>query len=223
MNRPVVFKQKRNGEYKLFDFSNYYEVDDDGNIYSLDRYVKHPKGGLSFKKGKLCKQWKNTAGYPIVSLSKDGEINEIFIVHKIVAQAFPEICGEWFEGCHIDHINTNKTDCRAINLKICTEKENHNNPLTKRHLSESQMGRTPWNKGKGGEYKIKPFEHPEWWADWKKVKVISTDKEGNEITYDSVTEAANATGALPSNIVTCCRGRIKTSQGLKWRYTDGRN
>lgn len=51
-------------------------------------------------------------------------------VARAVAQAFPEICGEWFEGCTVDHINTITTDNRAENLRVVSLKDNINNHLT---------------------------------------------------------------------------------------------
>lgn len=54
-------------------------------------------------------------------------------VHRIVAELFipnPE------NKQYIDHINTDKHDNRAENLRWVTNKENCNNPLTIKHLSE---------------------------------------------------------------------------------------
>lgn len=62
-----------------------------------------------------------------------------FPVSKLVAIAFPEICGEWYEGCEVDHINTNTKDNRAENLKVVnSHSENMCNPLTRKHISESR-------------------------------------------------------------------------------------
>lgn len=54
---------------------------------------------------------------------------------RAVAKAFPEICGEWFEGCEIDHINTDKGDNRAENLRVVTHLENMNNKLSRLKMS----------------------------------------------------------------------------------------
>ncbi len=53
-------------------------------------------------------------------------------VHRIIAELFipnPE------NKPQVDHINTNKHDNRACNLRWVTNKENHNNPLTKKQKS----------------------------------------------------------------------------------------
>lgn len=44
-------------------------------------------------------------------------------IHILVAKAFPEICGEWFEGCHVHHIDHNPLNNRADNLKVMTAEE----------------------------------------------------------------------------------------------------
>lgn len=59
------------------------------------------------------------------------------LVHRLVYETF---VGEIPEGMEIDHINTIRTDNRLENLRCVTRKENHNNPLTIKHYSESRKG-----------------------------------------------------------------------------------
>ena len=58
-------------------------------------------------------------------------------VHRLVAFAFPEICGEYFDGADIDHKDTDPTNNRAENLHWVTKSGNMRNPLTIEHLKES--------------------------------------------------------------------------------------
>lgn len=57
-------------------------------------------------------------------------------VHRLVAFAFPEICGEYFDGADIDHKDTDPTNNKAENLHWVTKSGNMRNPLTIGHLKE---------------------------------------------------------------------------------------
>ena len=61
-----------------------------------------------------------------------------FYVHRAVAELFipnPE------NKPYVDHINTNTLDNRAENLRWVSTKENINNPLTRKHMSEARKGK----------------------------------------------------------------------------------
>lgn len=119
--------------------------------------------------GRLKKVWYN-GKIEITTPKKSGHNERIYIT---IAKLFPEICGEYFDGCQIDHINTNRFDNRAVNLRCCTAKENMQNVLTRQHCSDACKQR--WADGvyknwsdkikqqwADGVYKKSNFSHPAW-------------------------------------------------------------
>lgn len=112
-------------------YEGLYEVSSLGRVRSLDRVVDN-NGGCDFRSGRILKpsKNKNRRGELSVSLCKDGKPVSRKI-HRLVAFAFPEICGEWFEGAEVDHINGNVKDDRAENLRFVDHLTNVNNPNTK--------------------------------------------------------------------------------------------
>ena len=110
----------------VIGYEGLYEVSNLGRIRSL-----------YYGRTRVLKTYKGNRDYLIVSLSKDGK-QKTYTVHRLVANAFipnPENKPE------IDHINTITTDNRVENLRYVTPKENSNNDLTRKHMSESKKGR----------------------------------------------------------------------------------
>lgn len=203
-------------EYReIKGFRNYYEISNFGNIRSLDRYVKHEKGGLKLIKGKNLKTHINKkTGYVVANLFMNGKQHS-FLIHRLVARAFPEICGEWFDNCEIDHKDTCRTNNYADNLKVCTRKENHLNPITRVHYkkcAEHFKRQNAWNKGlkfpeKTGKnhFNAKP--------------ILQYDINGILLNkYDTIKIASDKTGIIRSSIDNCLNNRAKTAGGYIWKY-----
>ena len=126
--------------HRGIDYNGYYTVNDIGVVSSLDRV---DCAGRHLK-GKVLKQIVAPNGYVQVALSINGKPRTAR-VHEIVARAFPEICGEWFEGCEVDHIDADKTNNKATNLRVVTHAMNMRNPNTiwkKQGENHPMYGRT---------------------------------------------------------------------------------
>lgn len=101
-----------------------------------DRWVT--KGGLVYRYSKrqdklvMCKLQKLARGYLQVNVSKPKAA--MVYVHRLVYETFN---GEIPDGMEIDHINTVRDDNSLENLRCVTPVENHRNPLTRKHMSES--------------------------------------------------------------------------------------
>lgn len=126
--------------HRGIDYTGYYTVNDIGVVSSLDRV---DCAGRHLK-GKVLKQIVAPNGYVQVALSINGKPRTAR-VHEIVARAFPEICGEWFDGCEVDHIDADKTNNKATNLRVVTHTMNMRNPNTiwkKQGENHPMYGRT---------------------------------------------------------------------------------
>ena len=173
-------------------------------------YQVSNKGNIKNKKtGRILKLKPKKTGYVVVGFpGKDYRL-----IHRLVAFAFPEICGEYFDGAEVDHKNRIRNDNRAENIHWVSPKGNTNNPLTLKYLSETRKG-----KPKNEEFKKKVSEtlkNNTYNHKW----VIKLSKD-NEILhfYPSVAEAHRQTGI--NNISACCTGKIKQSGGFIWKYAE---
>lgn len=120
-----------------------------------DRYVT--TGGLVYRydakqdKLVLCGEFQDNKGYIKVKTKIGSKL-----VHRLVHETF---VGEIPQGYEIDHEDTHPYNNDLSNLKLCTHKENMNNPKTRKRQSESHKGNT-CAKGKvRSEFGKKYFEH----------------------------------------------------------------
>lgn len=105
-----------------------YSVSDLGNVRNdlTGRILKPIDGGKGYVKVRLFK-------------GSQKDYNHI-AVHRLVAFAFPEICGEYEEGLQVDHLNTIRNDNRAVNLRWVTPTQNRLNPITNERFKQSNSG-----------------------------------------------------------------------------------
>ena len=100
-----------------------YEVSDQGRVRSLDRQCVGKDNRSELHRGKILNPAKTIrGGYLDVSL-RDGEKRKHRTVHSLVAEVF---IGERPKGCDVMHLNGDRTDNRANNLRYGTRKENLN-------------------------------------------------------------------------------------------------
>ena len=194
-------------EWRSIEGYDYYQVSSLGRVKSLDKIVSS-KGGTRMCKGKILKPNNDNGGYSQIGLHKGGK-QKIFLVHRLVAMAFPEICGEYKKGLVVDHINTVRTDNRAINLKWCTPKENNNNPLTLQRYSNANKGENHPMYGKYGK------DNP------NSIPIIQYDIQGNFIAeHDSAASAEQKLGIHSSLICRVLKGQIRHTHGYIFRYKE---
>lgn len=101
-------------------FEDFYEVSDEGEVRSKDRYVKCNRGDKTRPwKGKQLSKILAAKGYYQVSLSAKGEISKVYI-HRLVAEAFYSERNET-----VNHKDGDKTNNRKENLEWVTYSENN--------------------------------------------------------------------------------------------------
>lgn len=167
-------------------YEGLYEVSNLGRVRSLDRLVNCGKNKVGFRtrKGKILSNCIKKDGYHSVRLPNfNGEYIH-YSVHRLVAQAF--IPNPDNKPC-IDHLNTNQGDNRVENLRWVTYKENSNNPLTLKKISNANIGK--------GEKRVIQY----------------TTYDNQPIAYwNSLKECSKFTGIPRSTISNNLTGRIKT-------------
>lgn len=159
-----------------------------------------------FRRGDKIRLGTMSQGYREVSLGKYKR--ERF--HVLVAKAFPEICGEWFEGAVVHHKDFNRLNNVPENLVVLTHSEHsklhyeflpdsYKKPSEKRNKSISVAL-------KGIEYRTK----------WKPILQLTLD--GELVKEWEKIEQVKEAGYSPGNVCWACKGKLKTAYGFKWQY-----
>lgn len=137
-----------------------------------------------------------------------------FQIHRAVAELFvPNPENKPF----VDHINTDRFDNRAENLRWVTTKENCNNPLTRKHCSEAKLGKvlTAEHKKKISEAnkgKHRSEEHK------RKISEARTGRTLSEETKRKISAAHKGKTISEEHkrkLIAANTGRIKSEEELR--------
>lgn len=182
---------------------NKYQASSLGRIRSVVHYTNSKKYG-----GKILNQISSEQGKLRVHLYNRKA--RYYMVHILVAKAFPEICGKWFEGCQVHHIDCNPSNNSPYNL-ICLTTEEHNR--IHKEMGQKVGEKNPfYGKHHTNETIVKLSRQ-------RRKPVIQMDLEGNEIFgWFSAKGCQAETGMFATAISACCRGRAKSAYGFRWRY-----
>ena len=177
-----------------------YWFSDDGKAYNTNFHGTKETRELGYDYSR-----KN---YPSVTLSINGKIERRHL-HKYIAELFvPNPNGY---NC-VDHINDDKNDARACNLRWVTVAENNQKETKRKLLSKSATGN----------------RHTE---ETRKKQSVSAKKRckedrvilevGSGKIWKSPKEAADYYGVCPDTIGKCARGQRKTAvNGRRFIYID---
>ena len=170
-----------------------YQVSNFGRVKSLERDVYNPRYGKKRIKEKILKTGKRSSGHLCVRISKNGVVKP-YSVHRLVAEAFipnPEMKSD------VHHIDHNPANNNVENLVWLTKKE---------HVAE----------------------HPERYEASSKAARKALAKHINQFTRDgmfvkawySAREIERELGYANQHIIDCCKGKLKTYKGFKWKYAE---
>ncbi len=174
-------------------YEGLYEVSNCGRVKSCEKVVwnNYGVGHWHKYKEKVMKLSLVKNRYS-AQLSKNGEY-EYPQVSRLVAKAFPEICGEWFEGCVVHHIDHNTKNNNASNLVVMPAEEH------KKLHSESEITNELKRTSK------------------KSMKHLLQLKNGVPyFIWKSIQEAADIGGFTYRAIEHCLTGDYSNHKGYQW-------
>ena len=189
-------------------FEGLYEVSNLGRVRSLQRTIIQKNGIAITSKGRFKRIGINSVGYPCVTLCKNGKSKQ-YSLHRILAKAFipnPDNKPE------VDHINTNRTDCRLENLRWVTHAENMRNPLSQQSIKSNSKTHEALRKSIKTKIERKRKTAP------KRVYQFSINREFIA-EYESAREASRVTGLTAMTIAEDSRGGLRGRQscgGYLW-------
>lgn len=205
-------------------YEGYYEVDNLGRVFSVDRIIHVNDNGRIYDKpvhGAVLKQTNHSRGYKTVPLTKNGKTKQEY-VHRIVASAFipnPDNLPA------VNHKDEDKTNNFVENLEWCTVAYNNNyGGKTKkqaekiRGISHNEAHREKISSSLKQYYKTHISASAGRESE-KRKPIFQFDLDGNFIReYSSVHEASSGIISRRRNITAVCNGKRKSAYGYIWRW-----
>lgn len=174
-------------------YEGWYQVSNLGRIKSLERTFVRNNGAPFKVRERILKSTLDHAGYPYVMLIKlKTKYNKA--IHRLVAQAF--IPNPENKPC-VDHIDCNRQNPIASNLRWVTVSENNLNPIT---MQRRMNGNSPIGKGLNAK------------------RVIGKSIVSNNIlSFNRIKDVATK-GFDPSSVSKCALGKQKSHKGYTWSF-----
>lgn len=179
-----------------------YEVDIEGNVWSLD--YNHTG------ENRLMKPYKEMNGYYSIRLWNEHGSKKL-LVHRLVVDSFipnPDNLPE------VNYKNEDKTNNNVENLEWCTHEYNQNWGTRNERASKKLKGHIVTDNSKLKNMISQPNRKP--------LQQFTLDGE-LIATYQSIKEAQRVTGVKHQHISDCCKGKYKQSGGFIWKYKEEGN
>lgn len=195
-------------------YESYLEVNEFGEVRSVERYVNHRNGSLKLVRSKILTPYPDPKGYLKIRTSVNKE-KTCIKVHRAVAEAFipnPD------NKPQIDHIDGDKTNNCVENLRWVTNRENYdysaqNGLRTKSFEALKDSQKNPEVRAKASRKTVERCS--------KKTYCFSLDGEFIA-EYSSGTEAGRAVGGCQSGVSGCCTGKYPTYKNFIFSYDRNR-
>lgn len=179
----------------IADFEGLYQVSNFGRVRSLDRVVKHGSSQMRLK-GRVLSPRVPTP-YLGVILSKNGKAYPKRI-HRLVAQEFvpnPDNLPA------VDHIDGDKTNNAASNLRWCSQKQNIG------YANDKGLLRTV-------PYSERTEEQKKRYSESRKKTIVRSDGK----VYRCTSDAAQDMGVTYAAVMHVLRGITRTCKGYGFTY-----
>lgn len=176
-------------------FEGRYEVSNNGNVRSL----VNARGTVRKEPVVITSAFHQHNRYISVTLWKDGK-GFSKLVHRLVAEEFLPNPNNYPV---VNHIDEDKQNNCVNNLEWCTQKDNCNWGSRNSRIIETRNARQTSNC-------CKP--------------IVGTDKQGNKVTFASISEAGRALAGTRSSKITAdmifrvLNGARKSTLGFTWQY-----
>lgn len=149
-------------------------------------------------KGHMLKTFDNGSGYQFVYLY-NGEYKKKYYIHRLVALCF--IPNPYKKPC-VNHIDNNPSNNKVENLEWCTKKENTDWMIKQGRAKRTKRWIENLHKSQRSTYKA----------------VIGTNIETGETIYFEKMNDVKIMGFSAGNVCECCKNRMNTYKGYRWRY-----
>lgn len=193
-------------------YEGLYQISSIGRVKSLPKYHS--------KEDRILKGHIDKDGYIKVRLCPNSKERKTYFVHRLVGLAF--ISNER-QLPEIDHINTITSDNRVENLRWVNRSMNQLNEITRRRLSESNLGRK-WTDEQRKKHSLFLSGRKHGIPALLKANhmhrspVLMLDQDRNIIlAFESIKEASSLMNIEKRRISDVCNNKRNKAGGFIWR------